>query len=191
MVNKFIKKSIIICCFLLIVAGVLGVFFWSKASYVSIIVPPSRYVPDPSFMDRRLPLETVIPSIWPIKVGRGQIIRFFGYNINTFTGEYYFHRGIDISTTRANDPVVATANGQVIRVKFDADYGNLIEIRHMYGYYTRYAHLNNIIKQLGQRVRQGDVIGFIGSTGISIKPHLHYEILIGAEVVDPYGYLNR
>jgi len=188
MVNKFIKKSIIICCFLLIGAGILGVFLWNKTSNVSItiIIPPGIWLPE-----CRLPLETVIPSIWPIKGGRGQIIRFFGYNINTFTGEYYFHRGIDISTTRANDPVVATANGQVIRVKFDTNYGNLIEIRHRYGYYTRYAHLNNIIKRLGQRVRQGDIIGFIGSTGISIKPHLHYEILIGAEVVDPYGYLNR
>jgi len=187
MANKLIKKSIIICCFSLLAIGILGVFLWNEAHYRSISKLEFIW---PIFPDDT-PLETVIPTIWPIKGGRGQIIRFFGYNINTFTGEYYFHRGIDISTNRANDPVVATANGQVIRVKFDANYGNLIEIRHRYGYYTRYTHLNNIIKRLGQRVRQGDIIGFIGSTGISIIPHLHYEILIGAEVVDPYRYLNR
>jgi len=131
-----------------------------------------------------------IPSIWPVQGGLGHISMFFGQNINPFTGQYYIHRGIDISTFRSGDPVVATANGQIVAINYNHDFGNYIIIRHRHGYYTRFAHLLSTRVRLGQRVQQGDVIGHIGNTGLSTGPHLHYEVHIGSDVVDPFHYIH-
>jgi len=136
-------------------------------------------------------LLTEIPSIWPVQGGIGRITMPFGRNQNPFTGQYYIHRGIDISTFRQGDPIVATADGQVIFLGFDRDgFGNNVIIRHRHGFFTRYAHMLSFRVQVGQRVQQGDVIGYIGNTGLSTGPHLHYEVHIGSDVVDPYNYLN-
>ena len=131
-----------------------------------------------------------IPSIWPIKGGQGHISMYFGQNINPFSGQYYIHTGIDISTYRSGDPVVTTADGQVVTIDYTEDFGNYIIIQHKHGYYTRYAHLLSARVRQGQMVQQGDVIGYIGNTGLSTGPHLHYEIHIGSDVVDPYKYIN-
>jgi len=133
---------------------------------------------------------TEIPSIWPIKGGLGHISMYFGQNINPFSGQYYIHRGIDLSTYRSGDPVVASADGQVVNVAYTEEFGNYITISHKHGYYTRYAHLLYARARVGQRVQQGDVIGYIGNTGLSTGPHLHYEIHVGSDVVDPYKYIN-
>jgi murein DD-endopeptidase MepM/ murein hydrolase activator NlpD len=135
-------------------------------------------------------LLTETPSIWPIKGGIGHISMYFGQNLNPFSGQYYIHKGIDISTYRSGDPVVSTADGQVVTIDYTADFGNYIIVKHKHGYYTRYAHLLSARVRLGQRVQQGDVIGYIGNTGLSTGPHLHYEIHIGSDVVDPYNYIN-
>jgi murein DD-endopeptidase MepM/ murein hydrolase activator NlpD len=136
-------------------------------------------------------LLTEIPSIWPIKGGVGHISMFFGQNENPFTGQYYIHKGIDLSTYRQGDPVVATADGQVATVDYDATgFGNYVIIKHKHGYYTRYAHMQGFKVKIGQRVQQGEVIGWIGNTGLSTGPHLHYEVHIGSDVVDPYKYIN-
>jgi murein DD-endopeptidase MepM/ murein hydrolase activator NlpD len=135
-------------------------------------------------------LLTEIPSIWPVKGGAGHISMFFGQNINPFSGQYYIHKGIDISTYRSGDPVIATADGQIVTIDYTEDFGNYMIIRHKHGYYTRYAHLLSARARLGQQVQQGDVIGYIGNTGLSTGPHLHYEIHIGSDVVDPYKYMN-
>ena len=136
-------------------------------------------------------LLTEIPSIWPIRTGIGHISMYFGQNENPFTGQYYIHKGIDISTFRQGDPIVATADGQVVALGFDQDgFGNNVIIRHKHGFYTRYAHMLSFRVHAGQRVQQGDVIGYIGNTGLSTGPHVHYEIHIGSDVVDPYKYLN-
>ena len=136
-------------------------------------------------------LLTEIPSIWPIRGGIGHISMYFGQNENPFTGQYYIHKGIDISTFRQGDPIVATADGQVVALGFDQDgFGNNVIIRHKHGFYTRYAHMLSFRVHAGQRVQQGDVIGYIGNTGLSTGPHVHYEIHIGSDVVDPYKYLN-
>ena len=135
-------------------------------------------------------LLTEIPSIWPVKGGIGNITMFFGQNIHPIGGQYYIHRGIDIATYRSGDPIVASADGQVVTAEFAYDYGNYVIIRHKHGYYTRYAHMSRFIVQVGQRVQQNEVIGYIGSTGISTGPHLHYEVHIGSDVVDPYRYIT-
>jgi murein DD-endopeptidase MepM/ murein hydrolase activator NlpD len=145
-----------------------------------------------SLLDRQSSLLTEIPNIWPIKGGIGHISQLFGENPNPFTGENYVHRGIDLSTYRQGDPVVATADGQVVSANYDANgFGNFVVIRHKHGFYTRYGHLLTLARvKTGQRVEQGDVIGYIGNTGRSTGPHLHYEVHIGSDIVDPYKFLN-
>jgi murein DD-endopeptidase MepM/ murein hydrolase activator NlpD len=143
-----------------------------------------------SILNSQSALLTEIPSIWPIKSGLGHVSMFFGQNINPFSGQYYIHKGIDISTYRSGDPIVATADGQVVTIEYTEDFGNYVIIRHKHGYYTRYAHMLSARVRLGQRVQQGEVIGYIGNTGLSTGPHLHYEIHIGSDVVDPYKYMN-
>ena len=142
-------------------------------------------------LDSQSALLTEIPSIWPIRGGIGHISSFFGQSINPFTGQYYIHKGIDLSTYRQGDPIVATADGQVVTVEFDAGgFGNNVVIRHKHGFYTRYGHMLSFRVKIGDRVQQGDIIGYIGNTGLSTGPHLHYEVHIGSDVVDPYKYLN-
>ena len=136
-------------------------------------------------------LLTEIPSVWPIRGGIGHISMFFGQAINPFTGQYYIHRGIDLSTFRQGDPIIATADGQVVVVEYDhGGFGNNVVIRHRHGFFTRYAHMRSFRVSVGQMIQQGDVIGYIGNTGLSTGPHLHYEVHIGSDVVDPYRYLN-
>jgi murein DD-endopeptidase MepM/ murein hydrolase activator NlpD len=136
-------------------------------------------------------LLTEVPNIWPIKGGIGHISMFFGENESPFTGQIYIHRGIDISTFRYGDPIVSTADGQVVTVDYDpTGFGNYVIIRHKHGYYTRYGHMQSFRVRTGQRVQQGEVIGYIGNTGMSTGPHCHYEVHIGSDVVDPYRFLN-
>jgi murein DD-endopeptidase MepM/ murein hydrolase activator NlpD len=156
--------------------------------YISQAVEPIKEIG--SLLDSQSTMLTEIPSIWPVKNGIGNITMFFGHNINPISGQYYIHKGIDIATYRAGDPVVATADGQVVTAEYSYDFGYYVIIRHKHGYYTRYAHLSNYRVYVGQRVQQGEVIGYIGNTGISTGPHLHYEVHIGSDVVDPYRYIT-
>jgi len=158
------------------------------SAYLSQSIDPIKEIG--TLLDSQSALLTEIPSIWPVRGGLGNVTMFFGPNINPIHGQYYIHRGIDISTRRFGDPVVATADGQVVTVDYTSDFGNYIIIRHKHGYYTRYAHLQSFRAKIGQRVQQGEVIGYIGDTGISTGPHLHYEVHIGSDVVDPYRYLT-
>ncbi len=132
-----------------------------------------------------------IPSLWPIKGGIGHISQTFGKNPDPFTGLWYIHTGLDLSTWRVGDPVIATADGQVVTVDYEAfGYGNYVIVKHKHGYYTRYAHLRNASVKKGDRIKQGQVVGFIGNTGKSTGPHLHYEVHVGSNVEDPLKYIN-
>ena len=157
------------------------------SSYLASAAVPIQEIG--AMLDSQSALLSEIPSIWPVKGGLGHISFFFGQNVNPFTGMYYIHKGIDISTFRSGDPVVTTANGQVVTVDYTDDFGNYVIIKHKHGYYTRYAHLLSSRVRIGQHVQQGEIIGYIGNTGLSTGPHLHYEIRIGSDVVDPYKYM--
>jgi murein DD-endopeptidase MepM/ murein hydrolase activator NlpD len=158
------------------------------SAYLSSAAEPIREVG--AVLNTQSALFTEIPSIWPIRGGIGHISMFFGHNINPFSGQWYIHKGIDVSTYRSGDPIVTTADGQVVTIDYTWDFGNYVIVRHKHGYYTRYAHMLSTRVRLGQMVKQGDVIGHIGNTGLSTGPHLHYEIHIGSDVVDPYKYMN-
>ena len=135
-------------------------------------------------------LFTEIPSICPVKNPNYHISMAFGPNIHPLNGNWYIHKGLDFSTWRSGDAVLATASGQVVTVGFDNSFGNYIIIKHNHGMYTRYAHLNSFRVKKGETVRQGQTIGTIGNTGVSTGPHLHYEVHIGSDVVDPAKYIN-
>jgi len=158
------------------------------SSYLSQAVEPITEIG--TLLDSQSALLTEIPSIWPVRGGIGNITMFFGQNRHPIHGQYYIHKGIDIATYRAGDPIVAAADGQVVTAEYAYDYGNFIIIRHKHGYYTRYAHMQAFRVTVGQRVQQNEIIGYIGSTGISTGPHLHYEVHIGSDVVDPYRYIT-
>lgn len=131
-----------------------------------------------------------IPTLWPLKGVRGFVTTPFGPAEHPFGGYWYLHKGIDIAQ-RYGTPVVATANGKVSKVDFDnSGYGNYLEIRHNYGFITLYGHLSRVLATKGQDIVRGQVIGLLGSTGLSTGPHLHYEVRIGTQVVDPTKYLS-
>ncbi len=131
-----------------------------------------------------------IPTLWPLKDVRGWITTPFGPAIHPFTGQWYLHKGIDIAQ-RMGTPVVATANGKVAKVDYEAlGYGNYIDLKHNYGFSTRYGHLSRAYVVKGQDVVRGQVIAAMGATGLATGPHLHYEVRIGTEVVDPTKYLS-
>ncbi len=125
------------------------------------------------------------PSVWPV---RGYLSATFGNRIDPFTGQPDFHPGLDISTPRGTK-VVAPADGVVVFVGQKNGYGNAIVIDHGYGVVTRYGHLDGFEARPGQRVRRGDVIGFVGSTGRSTAPHLHYEVWVNDQARNPIQYI--
>lgn len=131
-----------------------------------------------------------IPSVWPLKGGIGHISMAFGQNIHPINGQWYIHKGMDFSTYRSGDPIISTANGQVVTIAYDSGYGNYVIVKHKHGFYTRYAHMSVVSVKKGQFVSQGDTIGRIGNSGLSTGPHLHYEVHIGSDVVDPAKYVN-
>ena len=131
-----------------------------------------------------------IPTLWPLKGVHGNITNRFGPAKHPFTGGWYLHKGIDIAWGYGV-PIVATANGKIQKVDNDPmGLGWYIVLRHNYGFHTRYGHLDRIIVQKGQEVRRGQIIGYMGSSGLSTGPHLHYEVGIGTQVVDPEQFLS-
>ena len=134
---------------------------------------------------------TEVPNIWLIKGNLGHISMYFGQNENPFSkGQWYLHTGIDISTNRIGDSILATADGKVIDIHYDSSLGNSVTIQHSHGFTTRYGHLRSFAVKKGQRVFQGDVIGYLGNTGKTTGPHLHYEVYLGTSLIDPLRFLN-
>ena len=132
-------------------------------------------------VERREQLANATPSIWPT---RGGLTGFFGGRSDPFTGEPEYHSGLDISAQKGQ-AVYATADGVVQSAGYTGDYGNLIVIKHDFGLSTRYGHLSAYKVKVGDSVRRGDVIGLVGSTGRSTGAHLHYEILVNGQLMNP------
>ncbi|MDA8426782.1 MAG: M23 family metallopeptidase [Treponema sp.] len=157
----------------------------ARATLDAATVPIEEYGNAIAEMDQ---IKPTVPAIWPIEGGMGHISFPFGPEPNPFTGEMYFHTGIDCSTYRTGDPIVATADGTVEFAGVDGGYGRCVYMKHANGYYTRYGHMERILVYTGQKVKQGQVIGLIGMTGVATGPHVHYEVIIGSAYVDPMGY---
>lgn len=134
-------------------------------------------------------LLAAIPAIQPIK--NEQLTRMasgYGYRNDPFTKIRKFHAGMDF-TAKTGTPIYATGDGIVERADNRASgYGNHIVLKHGFGYKTLYAHLSKYNVKKGQRVKRGDIIGFVGSTGRSEAPHLHYEVHVNGKPVNPINF---
>jgi len=134
---------------------------------------------------RRSTIASSTPTVAPV---RGLLNSGFGPRKDPFTGEGAFHPGLDIST-RKDEPVLATAEGVVIKSGWSGDYGKQVEIAHSTGYMTVYGHLDEVLVKEGQRVRRGEKVGLVGSTGRSTGPHLHYEVRKDDRAVNPLEFI--
>lgn len=128
-----------------------------------------------------------LPTIWPAD---GVFTSGFGWRRDPYRRGLRFHSGIDIAGAYGT-PIRASAAGSVSRSTRTSGYGNVIEIDHGFGIMTRYAHLTHRRVQVGQVVERGDVIGTMGSTGRSTGPHLHFELHVDGNTLDPLPYLPR
>ena len=128
------------------------------------------------------------PSIWPVK---GFLTSSFGMRNDPFKGNRAFHAGIDIGA-RNGAPIVATADGYVSDVGWNGGYGRCVKIQHgRNGYTTVYGHMKEYLVGTGQTVRRGEVIGFAGNSGRSTGRHLHYEVQLRGNKINPYKFLRQ
>jgi murein DD-endopeptidase MepM/ murein hydrolase activator NlpD len=137
------------------------------------------------FEDKRS-LYASTPSVWPVS---GWITSPFGSRISPVAGKRQYHEGIDIAAP-IGTAVVAPADGMVIKAGFETGYGNIVEISHGYGLKTVFGHNSGLNVKPGQRVTRGDIISYVGDTGSSTGPHLHYEVRVNNLPVNPIRYLN-
>jgi murein DD-endopeptidase MepM/ murein hydrolase activator NlpD len=134
-------------------------------------------------------LLAAIPAIQPVKnENLKHMASGFGYRTDPFTKARKMHEGMDF-TAKTGTPVYATGDGIIARADNTASgYGNHIVIRHGYGYETLYGHLSTYNCRAGKSVKRGDIIGYVGSTGRSEAPHLHYEVHKNGRVVNPLNF---
>jgi murein DD-endopeptidase MepM/ murein hydrolase activator NlpD len=139
--------------------------------------------------DNKVKMLAAIPAIQPI--ANKQLIALasgFGYRIHPVYKVKKMHSGIDFAA-EIGTPIYATADGKVavVDVRFSG-YGKMVEVDHGFGYRTRYAHMHEFAVNAGQNLKRGDLIGYVGNTGMSTAPHLHYEVLINGQQVNPVHY---
>ncbi|MFN0170027.1 MAG: M23 family metallopeptidase [Bryobacteraceae bacterium] len=135
---------------------------------------------------KRFGQRSMQPSLWPVE---GRFQGAFGHRLDPFSGEGAYHRGVDISAPHGT-PVKATADGIVVHAGWMGGYGRLVVVDHGGGIETFYAHLSRMDAIEGAEVRQGDMLGRVGTTGRSTSPHLHYEVRVGHAPVNPWRYLR-
>lgn len=134
-------------------------------------------------------LLAAMPAIQPISnEDLTRMASGYGWRLDPFTKERKFHKGMDFTAPQTT-PVFATGNGVVQRAdNLASGFGNHVRIDHGFEYMTIYAHLSKITARVGQRVKRGDIIGLVGSTGRSQAPHLHYEVWYKDEAINPINF---
>jgi hypothetical protein len=149
----------------------------------------TSYVEITNMVKNKEKLLKAIPAIQPVSnKNLNRIGGSFGYRVDPVYKDIRFHQGLDF-TAPSGTPIYATADGMVQVAGFSTDgYGNKVVINHGYGYQTLYGHMVRVIANVGQNVKRGQVIGYIGSTGKSTGPHCHYEVIKKGVKVDPVYY---
>jgi murein DD-endopeptidase MepM/ murein hydrolase activator NlpD len=138
-------------------------------------------------VEGRQALAAATPSMWPLS---GWLTSNYGSRTDPITGEIAQHSGMDIAAQRGTR-VQATADGEVQLAAFNGAYGMSIELDHGYGITTRYGHLSRYGVSVGQKVKRGDVIGYVGATGRTTGTHLHYEVLLNGKTQNPGRFVGR
>jgi len=133
-------------------------------------------------------LKETLPSLYPVDVPYSS--SSYGWRMDPILGRRAFHEGVDFSAAHG-EPIYATAGGIVEKAGRSGAYGNLITINHGGGLQTRYAHISKILVKRGDIVKKEDLIAYVGNTGRSTGPHLHYEIRLNKHSLDPKQYLRR
>lgn len=140
---------------------------------------------------KTIEISDLLPSLFPIKTkSKADITSFFGKRKHPKSKKETIHGGIDIRA-KTGTPVIATADGITSKASLEGDWGNLIVISHAEGYQTWYAHLSGFNSKENQSVKKGDIIGYVGNTGLSIAPHLHYEVKHNGQRVNPINYITE
>lgn len=142
-----------------------------------------------SLAEKKVKLFAAIPAIQPIS--NKQLVALasgFGVRIHPIYKVKKMHTGIDFAAP-IGTPIYATADGKVeeVSVKFSG-YGKMVVIDHGFGYKTRYAHMHDFAVRTGQNIKRGELIGYVGDTGISTAPHLHYEVMLNGVLINPVHY---
>jgi murein DD-endopeptidase MepM/ murein hydrolase activator NlpD len=139
-------------------------------------------------LEQTLEREESRPHGVPLKVAFEQSSGF-GFRRNPFGGGFEFHNGLDF-TAAYGTPIYATAPGVIVKAESSGGYGNHVVIDHGYGYQTLYAHLSKIEVESGMQIERDRIVGYLGNTGRSSGPHLHYTVYHNGEAVDPKYYLE-
>ena len=132
-------------------------------------------------------IAVAVPSRMPLDTSR--MTSNYGMRTHPVLGGRGAHHGIDLAAP-SGTPVFATADGMVGMAQYYSSYGNYVQIEHGGALQTRYAHLSDYTVQAGDMVRKGDLIGYVGSTGRSTGPHLHYEVRVDGQPVNPQPYMQ-
>jgi len=125
-----------------------------------------------------------LPAILPLPKNKGQIISGFGLRFHPILKYRRMHTGIDIAAPKGT-PIYATGDGVIAKSGRESGYGLTCIINHGFGYQTLYGHMSSIRVREGQKVKRGEVIGYVGSTGLSKAPHVHYEVILNGNKVNP------
>jgi murein DD-endopeptidase MepM/ murein hydrolase activator NlpD len=191
--NSSVKWLVLLMCVLIII--LVGVFsnYHQTLSAGSIAVTelePSRHsgggqAQEIERMARSTDKLATKPSIWPTS---GEVTSGFGWRNSPWGGGSELHQGIDIANSMGT-PIVATADGEVVRSEWSGGYGNIVQIDHGNGIATIYGHNSRMLVSAGQSVRKGQVISSLGSTGKSTGPHVHYEVRVNGTAVDPISFM--
>lgn len=131
--------------------------------------------------------KNIVPTMWPVN---GRLLSRFGEREDPFSGEGVLHTGVDISAAMGT-PVHAAADGIVSHAEYSSGYGRVVIVDHGNGMHTWYAHLSRFEVIPGQEIRRGEVLGYSGASGRVTSPHLHFEVRLGGNPVNPYPYLTR
>ena len=137
----------------------------------------------------KLSMLASIPAIQPVSnKNLKRMASGYGYRIHPIYKTRKMHAGMDFSAKTGTE-IYATGNGTINKVRRSKKgYGNYVEINHGYGYKTLYAHMSKSIVKQGQKVKRGEVIGYVGNTGTSVAPHLHYEVIKNGKKIDPVNF---
>jgi murein DD-endopeptidase MepM/ murein hydrolase activator NlpD len=157
-------------------------FLQSNSPRLSLTAGNMRLLPEPGLGEI-----SFTPNLWPVI---GRITGYFGERLDPFSGEGAFHTGVDISSPYG-DGVRATADGVVTNASVHSGYGRLVVVDHGFGVETWYGHLSSFAAAPGMRIKRGDLIGYVGVSGRTTGPHVHYEVRINGAPVNPMRYLHN